>query len=67
LLVERTWQYGEVTEKTSGCAFEFVNGLEPLFLESLYEKASSIAPANDLKNQQAIMPGWLKGLGSGDN
>jgi GxxExxY protein len=36
-------QYGEITEKIIGCAFEVINELGAGFLESVYEKAFSIA------------------------
>ena len=36
-------QYGEITEKIIGCAFEIINELGTGFLESVYEKALSIA------------------------
>ena len=32
-------QYGEITEKIIGCAFEVINELGTGFLESVYEKA----------------------------
>ncbi len=37
------FQYGEITEKIIGCAFEVINELETGFLESVYEKALAIA------------------------
>jgi GxxExxY protein len=36
-------QYGEITEKIIGCAFEVINELGAGFLESVYEKAFAIA------------------------
>ena len=36
-------QYGEITEKLIGCAFEVINELGTGFLESVYEKALAIA------------------------
>ncbi len=36
-------QYGEITEKISGCAFEVINELGTGFLESVYERALAIA------------------------
>ena len=36
-------QYGEITEKSIGCAFEVINELGAGFLESVYEKAFAIA------------------------
>ena len=36
-------QYGEITEKIIGCAFEVINELGTGFLESVYEKALAIA------------------------
>ena len=36
-------QYGEITEKIIGCAFEVINELGTGFLESVYEKAMAIA------------------------
>ncbi len=37
------FQYGDITEKIIGCAFEVINELGTGFLESVYEKALSIA------------------------
>ena len=37
------FQYGEITEKIIGCAFEVINELGTGFLESVYEKALAIA------------------------
>ena len=36
-------QFGEITEKIIGCAFEVINELGTGFLESVYEKALAIA------------------------
>ena len=36
-------QYGEITEKIIGCAFEVIKELGAGFLESVYEKALTIA------------------------
>ena len=36
-------QFGEITEKIIGCAFELINELGTGFLESVYEKALAIA------------------------
>ncbi|MCY3008492.1 MAG: GxxExxY protein [Planctomycetota bacterium] len=36
-------QFGEITEKIIGCAFEVINELGTGFLESVYEKALTIA------------------------
>jgi GxxExxY protein len=36
-------QYGEITEKIIGCAFEVINELGTGFLETVYEKALAIA------------------------
>ena len=36
-------QYGEITEKIIGCAFEVINELGTGFLESVYEKALAIS------------------------
>ena len=37
------YQFGEITEKIIGCAFEVINELGTVFLESVYEKALAIA------------------------
>ena len=37
------YQFGEITEKIIGCAFEVINELGTGFLESVYEKALAIA------------------------
>ena len=36
------YQFGEITEKIIGCAFELINELGTGFLESVYEKALAI-------------------------
>jgi GxxExxY protein len=36
-------QYGEITQKIIGCAFEVINELGTGFLETVYEKALAIA------------------------
>ena len=51
-------QFGEITEKIIGCAFEVINALGTGFLESVYEKALAIAP-----ERQAQIINYLKATG----
>ena len=51
-------QFGEITEKIIGCAFELINELGTGFLESVYEKALAIAPEH-----QAQIINYLKATG----
>ena len=52
------YQFGEITEKIIGCAFELINELGTGFLESVYEKALAIAPEH-----QAQIINYLKATG----
>ena len=41
--LDTDYQFGDITEKIIGCAFEVINELGVGFLESVYEKAMLIA------------------------
>ena len=38
------YQFGKITQKIIGCAFEVIHELGTGFIESVYEKALAIAP-----------------------